>query len=137
MGADGIRSAVMGRVIHFEIQAEDPDRAQAFYTDVFGWTAQPYGGPMDYRLLITGEDGTPGINGAILRRPEGGPVSGAALNAFVCTIEVDSIEATERAVPDAGGEQVLERMDVPEVGQLSYFKDTEGNIFGALEPARG
>src|SRR3954453_522415 len=137
MGADGIRSALMGRVIHFEIQAADPDRAQAFYTGVFGWTAQPYGGPMDYRLLITGEDGTAGIKSAILRRPESGPVSGAALNAFVCTIEVDSIEATERAVPEAGGEQASGRMAAPGGGKLSSFKATEGNIFGALDPARG
>ena len=127
----------MGRVIHFEIQAADPDRAERFYTSVFGWTVQPMGGPMDYRLLITGEDGTTGINGAILRRGGPEPVIAPRSTAFICTIAVDSIEATERAVPEAGGEQVLERMDVPDVGQLAYFKDTEGNIFGALQPASG
>jgi uncharacterized protein len=124
----------MGRVIHFEIQAADPDRAERFYTSVFGWAVQPVGGPMDYRLLTTGADGTTGINGAILRRGGGEPGEGAAVNGYICTIEVNSIEATERAVPEAGGEQVLDRMEVPDVGQLSYFKDTEGNIFGALQP---
>lgn len=124
----------MGRVIHFEIQAADVDRAERFYTSVFGWSVQRVGGPMDYRLLITGEDGTPGIHGAILRRPGGEPGEGDPLNAFACTIAVDSIEQTERAVPEAGGKQVLDRMEVPDVGQLSYFKDTEGNVFGALEP---
>ena len=124
----------MGRVIHFEIQAADPDRAERFYMSVFGWSVQPIGGPMDYRLLTTGDDGTTGINGAILRR--GGPEPGArdAVNGFICTIAVDSIEETERAVPAAGGAQVVERMEVPEVGQLAYFTDTEGNIFGALQP---
>jgi len=126
----------MGRVIHFEIQAADPERAERFYTAVFGWSVQPIGGPMDYRLLDTG-DGAPGINGAILRRGGGEPGERTAVNGFICTIEVDSIEATERAVPDAGGEQVLDRMDVPDVGQLAYFKDTEGNIFGALQPVSG
>jgi uncharacterized protein len=127
----------MGRVIHFEIQAADPDRAERFYTSVFGWSVQPVGGPMDYRLLVTGDDGTTGINGAILRR--GGPPPGDrdAVNGFICTIAVDSIADTERAVPEAGGEQVLDRMEVPDVGQLSYFKDTEGNIFGALQPVSG
>jgi uncharacterized protein len=125
----------MGRVIHFEIQAADPDRAERFYAGVFGWSVQQIGGPMDYRLLMTGEPGTTGIDGAILRR--GGsaePVEGAAVNGFICTIAVESIEDIERAVPAAGGEQVLDRMEVPGVGQLSYFKDTEGNIFGALQP---
>ena len=124
----------MGRVIHFEIQAADPDRAERFYTSVFGWSVQPVGGPMDYRLLTTGADGTPGINGAILRRAAGEPGEGDAVNGYICTISVDSIEETERAVPEAGGQQVLDRMEIPEVGQLSYFKDTEGNIFGALQP---
>jgi predicted enzyme related to lactoylglutathione lyase len=124
----------MARVIHFEIQSSDPDRTQRFYTGVFGWSAQPFGGPMDYRLLTTGPGDRPGINGAILKRMGGEPESGAAVNAFICTIEVDSIEDIERVVPEAGGEQVLDRMEIPGVGQLSYFKDTEGNIFGALQP---
>ena len=46
-----------------------------------------------------------------------------------------SIEETEKVVPDAGGEQVAPRQEIPNVGKVSYFKDTEGNIFGALEPA--
>ena len=124
----------MGRVIHFEIHADDPDRAQRFYTDVFGWNAQHFGGPMDYRLLTTGPDDQVGINGAVLKRQGAAPEPGAPVNGYVCTIHVDSIEETERAVPAAGGEQVLERMEVPEVGQLAYFRDTEGNIFGALQP---
>jgi uncharacterized protein len=124
----------MGRLIHFEIHAADPDRAQRFYTEIFGWTAQSYGGPVDYRLLTTGSDDQIGINGAILQRQGDAPAAGAAVNAYTCTIQVDSIEETERAVAAAGGEQVLDRMDVPGVGQLSYFRDTEGNIFGALQP---
>jgi uncharacterized protein len=124
----------MGRVIHFEIHADDVDRAERFYTAVFGWGVQRYGGPQDYRLLTTGPDDRLGINGAVLKRQGGGPAPGAAVNAYTCTIQVDSIEETERAVPAAGGEQILDRMEVPEVGRLAYFKDTEGNIFGALQP---
>jgi predicted enzyme related to lactoylglutathione lyase len=127
----------MGRVIHFEIHAEDTDRAERFYTGLFGWSVERFGGPVDYRLLTTGPDDRPGINGAILVRNGPGPGDAQAVSAFVCTIEVDSIEETERAVPEAGGEQVVERMEVPGVGQLSYFKDTEGNVFGALEPVTG
>jgi predicted enzyme related to lactoylglutathione lyase len=124
----------MGRVIHFEIHATDPDRAERFYSGVFGWNAQHYGGPMDYRLLTTGPDDDVGINGAILQRQGGGPEGAAPVSSYVCVIQVDSIDDIERAVPAAGGEQVVERMEVPEVGQLAYFRDTEGNIFGALQP---
>ncbi len=65
----------------------------------------------------------------------GAPGDGQSVNAFVNTIQVDSIDETERRVPDAGGEQVVAQDTIPGVGKVSYFKDTEGNIFGALEPA--
>jgi uncharacterized protein len=125
----------MGRVIHFEIHAADPDRALTFYTGVFGWKAEKAGGPVDYWLVTTGADEEAGINGAIMRRMGSEPSSDQAVNSFVNTIQVSSLEETERAVPEAGGEQVLPRQEIPGVGKLAYFKDPEGNIFGALEPS--
>jgi predicted enzyme related to lactoylglutathione lyase len=122
----------MGRVVHFEIHAGDMDRAERFYTSVFGWEVRRWeGSPVDYRLLITGTD-APGIDGALVERQ--GEIDGLSVNAFVCTISVEDIGETEKNVLGAGGQQVLDRMEVPGVGQLSYFKDTEGNIFGALQP---
>src|SRR3954452_7286916 len=99
MARHGIRSPPMGRVIHFEIHAADPERAQRFYTGVFGWNAQHFGGPMDYRLRTTGRDDEIGITGAVLKRQGAAPEPSARVNAYVCTIQVDSIEDTERAVP--------------------------------------
>src|SRR5262245_55565979 len=122
MAADGIRSLPMARVIHFEIHAADADRAQRFHTGLFGWSAQPMGGPTDCRLLTTGPDDQMGINGAILQRMGPEPEDGGAVNAYTCTIQVDSIEDIERAVPEAGGRQVLDRMEIPGVGLLAYFK---------------
>ena len=128
----------MPRPVHFEIHAQDPDRAEAFYRAVFGWDIQRYeGSPVDYRLITTGPDDAPGINGAIIERQGPPPESHPAVSAYVCTIGIASIEETEGAVVGAGGEQVMDRMEVPGVGLLSYFKDTEGNLFGALEPADG
>jgi uncharacterized protein len=125
----------MGRVVHFEIHAADPDRAVAFYTEVFGWKVEKSEGPVDYWLATTGPGEEPGINGAILRRMGSEPSSDQAVNSFVNTIQVTSLKETERAVSDAGGEQVLPEQEIPGVGRLAYFKDTEGNIFGALEPS--
>ena len=125
----------MGRVVHFEIHAEDPERTAAFYKDLFGWSITKWDGPVDYWLVSTGSDDEVGINGAILRQMGNTPGEDAGPNAFVCTIEVDDIAATEKAVADAGGEQVVARQELPGVGKFSYFHDIEGNIFGALEPA--
>ena len=125
----------MGRVVHFEIHASDMDRAERFYRDVFGWDVQRFDGPIDYRLLNTGPKSQTGIDGALVERR--GDDDGSAVNAYVCTVHVDDIKTTEEKVRQAGGEQVVERQEIADVGQLSYFKDTEGNIFGAMQPAPG
>jgi uncharacterized protein len=39
----------MGRVIHFELNADDPARAAEFYKKVFGWKIEKWSGPQDYR----------------------------------------------------------------------------------------
>ncbi|MBM7789333.1 VOC family protein [Tenggerimyces flavus] len=120
----------MNRVVHFEVHADDLDRAERFYTQVFGWTTQHWRD--DYRLLVTGTD-TPGIDGAIMQRQGPAPEPGQPLNCFSCSIDVEDIGATEKAVADAGGQQVLERMTIPGVGYVAYFTDTEGNVFGAYQ----
>jgi hypothetical protein len=56
----------MPRVIHFEINADDPERAVKFHKKVFDWKITKWEGPVDYWLVTTGEDKVPGINGAIM-----------------------------------------------------------------------
>src|SRR4051812_50091751 len=92
----------MGRVVHFEIHAADPDRAERFYKRVFDWEIQRWeGAPVDYRLITTGSDGEPGINGAIVERR--GAVDGTAGTAFVWAGSADHPAAGEAAVPAGGG----------------------------------
>ena len=64
----------MPRVVHFEIGADDPQRAIAFYEKTFGWKTTKWDGPMDYWLVTTGDEGEPGIDGAIQPRGENPPV---------------------------------------------------------------
>ena len=121
----------MRRVIHFEIHADDPDRAVKFYSTLFGWQFQKWGGPQDYWVVVTGPDGTPGINGGLLRRH--GPAAGDAVIAYVCTIDVGSLDDTLRTAGALGAPVVVPKMPVPGVGWLAYCKDTEGNIFGVMQ----
>ena len=58
----------MPRVVHFELPADDPQRAVGFYEKVFGWTITKWEGPFDYWLVTTGSDDELGINGAITPR---------------------------------------------------------------------
>jgi predicted enzyme related to lactoylglutathione lyase len=122
----------MARVVHFEIHAENPERAAAFYRKAFDWQIIKWDGPADYWLITTGPDNEQGINGAILQRQ--GPINGDAVIAYVCTIGVADIDATIANVREQGGTEALPKMAVPGIGWLAYFKDTEGNIFGILQP---
>lgn len=120
----------MGRVIHFEIPAGEPERAVAFYQTVFGWKFDKWAGPMEYWLVNTGAEGAPGINGGLLRKD--GPVSRTTN-----TIAVDSVDLAVAQVIKAGGKQILPRSPIPGIGYFAYCEDTEGNLFGVLESDPG
>ena len=116
----------MARVIHFELAADDPERAVKFYEGVFGWQIKKWDGPQDYWLATTGAKDTPGIDGAIMRRDPGMP-------AVVNTIDVAALDEMIAAVKANGGTVVAPKMTVPHVGYMAYCQDTEGNTFGMMQ----
>lgn len=123
----------MPRPVHFEIHAGEPARAIAFYEQLFGWTFTSWGGGgMEYWLVVTGPDGEPGINGGLMRRQ--GPVDGTAVIGYICTVQVDSVDASLARGLALGASVAVPKMPIPGVGWLAYLKDTEGNIFGITQP---
>jgi uncharacterized protein len=118
----------MPRVVHFEVSADDPERAVAFYQQVFGWEIRKWEGPEDYWLIQTGPEGTPGINGGVFRRK--GPVG------HVNTVDVPSIDDFAAKIEASGGTIAVPKMAIPGVGWLAYAKDTEGSIFGIMQADR-
>ena len=124
----------MSRVIHFEIHADEPQRAVNFYQNIFDWQINKWEGPEDYWLVTTGPDSEPGINGAILKRRQ--PINGDAVIAYVCTIDVPSVDDAIAKITSIGGTIALPKMVVPQVGWLASAKDTEGNIFGVMQSDR-
>ncbi len=123
----------MSRVMHFEIHADDPERAIKFYTAMFAWQIQKWEGPMPYWLITTGPKEEPGINGGLMKRMGPPPADGQAVNAYVCTVGVANLDASLATLAKAGGTVALPKMPVPGIGWLAYAKDTEGNIFGMMQ----
>ncbi len=123
----------MPRVCHFEIHADNPDRAVAFYQQLFGWQFQKWDGPMEYWMIVTGPDSEPGINGGLMKRHGAGSIEGQAVNAYVCTVNVSASDAAVAGITAAGGSIALPKMPIPGIGWLAYGKDTEGNIFGVMQ----
>jgi hypothetical protein len=116
----------MSRVVHFEIPADDPVRAAKFYEDVFGWKIEKWEGPFDYWLVTTGEEDEMGINGAIMTKDMGEMVRN--------TIAVDSFDEFAKKIEKEGGKMLTDKMNIPGIGDMAAFQDTEGNIFAILEP---
>jgi len=122
----------MNRPIHFEIHAENPERAVAFYTKVFGWQFTKWeGGAFPYWLIKTGDGG--GIDGGLLPRHGPPPAEGQAVNAYPVTMEVTSCDGMIATITANGGTIALPKMPIPGMGWLAYAKDTEGNIFGVMQ----
>lgn len=129
----------MNRIVHFEIQAEDPERAANFYRKVFGWTIEEWKGlDTKYWMVMTAEKDSkePGINGGLLIRNAAAPADGNSPNAFVCTVQVESIDATMAAIEKAGGKLQVPKFDIAGMAWQAYYKDTEGNIFGVHEAVK-
>jgi predicted enzyme related to lactoylglutathione lyase len=122
----------MGRVVHFEIHADDPERAVKFYQSVFNWEFSRWG-EVDYWLIKTGPVNERGIDGGLIKRKTAVPAEGQSVNSYVCTIEVKSVDQSSKAVEDNGGKIVVPKMAVQNVGWLVYCKDTEENIFGIIQ----
>jgi predicted enzyme related to lactoylglutathione lyase len=115
-------------VVHWELWSEDPARIADFYQDVFGWTIRTIP-ELNYRLVETGGDG--GINGGIMK-PQRGPWPGKL--AFY--IDVDDLEQYSRKIEQAGGRIVVEKVEVPGVGQLALFEDPDGRVLGMWKQVR-
>ena len=126
----------MPKVVHFEIPAEDLDRAKSFYGSVFGWDLStmpmPNGGEytsvvttaVDEQTQMPTEPGA--INGGMFQRAEN-------LTSPVITIDVEAIDDVLAQVEASGGTVVAPRVAIEGMGAFAYFKDPEGNVMGLWE----
>jgi predicted enzyme related to lactoylglutathione lyase len=115
----------MPRVVHFEFYVDDPEQAVKFYQEVFGWKIAKWEGPVDYWLVTTGEEGQPGIDGAIARRTNGATTYNI--------IDVPSVDEFIEKIVNAGGKVVMPKQAVPGVGYSAYCADAGGFVFGLIE----
>ncbi len=98
----------MNRITHFELASDDLEKTAAFYREVFSWKVEKWEGPVDYWLVTSGDESTPGINGGLM--PAGGEFGGT-----INTVEVDDIDAAIAKALANGGEVALEKQAIPGV----------------------
>jgi hypothetical protein len=98
------------RVVHFEIHAQEPEKVGMFYTDLFGWEIKEWVMPgvkdeNRYWNVMTAPEGSkePDINGGIVVRKTQKPQGGEPVSAFVCTIQVSSVDECLKKAVGLGG----------------------------------
>ena len=116
----------MPRIVHFDVPADDPTRAQKFYSEIFGWKFDKWNGQMEYWMTITGDDKQPGINGGLSKRMPGQA-------GITNTIDVSSVDEYSKKILSKGGKIIAPKMAIPTVGYFAQCMDTEGNVFGIIE----
>ena len=131
----------MDKVVHFEIPADDRERAKEFYRSAFEWELEDADmgdgniytsmitTPFDQQTRLPTEPGA--INGGLFERSPQAPTTP------VITIGVDGIDESLKKVEAGGGSVVQPRTEIPNLGAFAYFKDTEGNVVGLWETLTG
>ena len=122
-------------IAHFELFASDVERARKFYEQVFAWRFE-VGGPPDFYHIFTGPAVEHGISRGLIAKRRG-PAAQGAINAFRVTISVVSVKDTATAIEAAGGTLRSAIIDIPHVGQVVEFADTEDNIACAMQYGEG
>ncbi|MBY9020666.1 MAG: VOC family protein [Candidatus Lokiarchaeota archaeon] len=116
----------MPKIIHFEINADDPERAKNFYEKVFNWKIQKWEGPMEYWTIDAGEEDEEGIGGGLQKREQ-------SEDQIFNYIKVSSVEEFSKKIEKSGGTLESPKITVPTVGYFYMFKDTEGNKLGIMQ----
>jgi predicted enzyme related to lactoylglutathione lyase len=118
----------MDQVVHFELPADDINRAKTFYSKVFGWSIQTF--DPEYFLATTvetDEEGQPeasgAINGGIKKRKD-------KSEAPVIVVHVDDIDASIAKAEKHGGKVVLPKMIIDHIMYYARVQDCEGNVIG-------
>ena len=116
----------MPKIVHFEINADEPLRAKSFYENAFDWKIEKWEGPLEYWVIEAGYEGEEGINGGLQKREE-------PTDQIFNYINVTNADEFKDRIEKFGGSIESPKITVPGVGYIYMFKDTEGNKLGIMQ----
>jgi len=121
----------MDKVVHFEIPFDNQERAEKFYSGIFGWKLQAIP-EMHYVMAYTAKtdenhmvDEKGAINGGMFPRT-------TEVNSPTIVIGVASIDETIQKVVATGGKVVTPKSPIPN-GSYARIADCEGNVIGIAD----
>ena len=122
-------SGNVGRFVWYELRTTDPKAAIGFYTDVIGWTTQPWEDG-DYTMWVAGQ----GPVGGVSRLPEEPRRLGVPSH-WQANVEVADVDRAAALVKDRGGKVLVAPTDIPTVGRFAIIADPQGAAIAIFKPA--
>ncbi len=121
-------STVLGRPLWYELMTSDPAAADRFYSNVVGWSSQPFpNSPQPYTTFQVGERP---VAGMLKTPPE---VKSPPFWAMY--VGVPRLEDAAAHIAQLGGRSCSPVIDVPTVGRMQMMLDPQGAAFYIYEPA--
>ncbi len=108
---------------HFELMSDDPEKCKAFYGKVFGWQFDDSSMP-GYTLINPGAE----PNGGLMKRSPDAPH--VAMSVY---FQVDDIGEILGKVAEGGGQVLVPKTEIPNVGFYAMFADPEGIPVGVFQ----
>lgn len=119
-------ATTVGRFVWHEQVSPDPNKAQEFYTQLFGWGTEVFKpGEADYTMIAA--SGT--NHGAFATAMEGAPPPH-----WLAHVRVERLEETVDRAKQAGGMLAAGPFDMGEVGRIAIIADPQGAYLSAYEP---
>lgn len=109
-----------------DLMSPNVDDSIAFYTAVFGWQANEQADPEGNRVYVLFTQNGKNVAGLGPQSPGIPKGTPAAWHSYIAT---EDIEATAKAVGEAGGTVVMGPMQVFDSGSMAVFQDPTGAFF--------
>jgi predicted enzyme related to lactoylglutathione lyase len=125
-----------GKFIWGDLHTDNPSMAAAFYTALFGWTAQTVertssSGAKPYIILSNGDQPVAGV----AFRPK--RVGDEGYGRWLGYVSVPDVAQARAAVAAAGGRLFSPPKNLPDRGTQALFADAEGAILGLMHSSTG
>ncbi len=112
-------------VVHWEINSNNAEQLQEFYSKLFGWSVNA-NNPMHYGLVSTGS--MKGAQGGIGQNDPSQPAPPVTFYA-----EVPDLQETLNKAVGLGGTIVMPPMEIPGMVTMAMFRDPDGNTIGIVK----
>jgi len=120
-------TSTVGKFVWHEQVSSDPEQAQDFYTQLFGWGTEVFKpGEADYTMISSGGQSHGGFSKAMV---------GAPPPHWLSHVQVENLDETIEKAKSAGGKLAAGPFEMAEVGRIAIVADPQGAYISAYQPA--